>query len=399
MRRPEYFLYGSQFSLYSGKARSYLRKKGVRFEARSTYHPGYARAVAAIGHVYQPILETAAGEFVQDTTEIIDFVESRRPRPPVYPKGACQRLAALLLELYGDEGLLRPAMHYRWNFPEANDAFLAAEVARSTGPAALPLPEEDDPSAAGRVRWKLISSLMRERRLPAFGVTPASVPAIEQGYAELLDRLEAHFERYPYFLGGCPSIGDFGMIAPLYAHLGRDPEPLRLMKDRAPSVHRWVERMNAGDSDMPEFPSQPPDFLPGDEVPETLIPILRLAARDHLPQLLGIFARVEAWLAAHPEVGPGDQVPGSGTGMLVTGGPFGSHEIELGGTRIEIAVRHYSIWMAQRPLDHHASLDPADRDRADRLLQATGLHPLFDLNPSFRLERRDHREFFASPSA
>ena len=27
---------------------------------------------------------------------------------------------ALLLELYGDEGLTKPAMHYRWNLPEEN---------------------------------------------------------------------------------------------------------------------------------------------------------------------------------------------------------------------------------------------------------------------------------------
>ena len=398
MPGPDYFMYGNEFSLYSGKARSYLRKKGVSFETRSTSHPGYARAAAAIGHTYQPILETAAGEFVQDTTEIIDFVESRSPKPPVYPEGACQRLAALLLELYGDEGLLRPAMHYRWNFPDANDAFLAAEFGRGIGQTELPIPAGDDPSAAGRTRWKLVSAFMREGRVPLFGVTPASIPVIERAYAELLDRLEAHFERYPYFLGGCPSIGDFGMIAPLYAHLGRDPEPLRLMKDRAPMLHRWVERMNASDPGMPEFPDQPPAFLPQDEVPETLVSILRLAARDHLPQLLGIFASVEDWLAAHPDVGPGDPLPGPSRGMG-TQGPFGTHEIELGGVRIEIAVRHYSVWMAQRPIDHYASLDPAERERADRLLEATGLRPLFDLSPSFRIERRDHKEFFASPGS
>ena len=95
----EYFLYGSDVSLYAGKARSYLRKKGVPFEMRSTSHPGHARAIAAIGHAYQPILETAAGEFVQDTTEIIDFIEPRHPAPSVYPSGPCQRLVALLLEL------------------------------------------------------------------------------------------------------------------------------------------------------------------------------------------------------------------------------------------------------------------------------------------------------------
>ena len=34
------------------------------------------------------------------------------------------------------------------------------------------------------------------------------------------------------------SIGDFGLIAPMYAHLGRDPHPAKLMQQRAVSAHR-----------------------------------------------------------------------------------------------------------------------------------------------------------------
>ena len=89
--------------------------------------------MAAIGRAYQPILETTAGEFVQDTTEIIDFIEPRHPEPSVYPSSPCQRLVALLLELYGDEGLTKPAMHYRWNLPEENGprvGHIAAEFER-----------------------------------------------------------------------------------------------------------------------------------------------------------------------------------------------------------------------------------------------------------------------------
>jgi hypothetical protein len=85
----EYFLYGSAMSLYTGKVRSYLHKKSVPFEMRSTSHPGYARVVNTVGHAYQPILETATGEVVQDTTETIDFVEARHQERSVYPSGSC----------------------------------------------------------------------------------------------------------------------------------------------------------------------------------------------------------------------------------------------------------------------------------------------------------------------
>ena len=146
----DYFLYGSAMSFYTGKARSYLRKKGLRFEMRSTSHPGYARVVGVVGHAYQPILETAEGEVVQDTTEIIDFVESRHSLPAMYPTTPVQRLVALLLELFGDEGLVKPAMHYRWSFPEANDAFLASEFGRGISSTEIPIPDGDDPAGAAR---------------------------------------------------------------------------------------------------------------------------------------------------------------------------------------------------------------------------------------------------------
>ena len=63
--------------------------------------------------------------------------------------------------------------------------------------------------------------------------TQAVVESLYLDYLDYLDYLEAlntHFEQYPYILGWRPSIGDFGPIAPMYAHLGRDPHPAKLMQ-------------------------------------------------------------------------------------------------------------------------------------------------------------------------
>jgi len=125
---------------------------------------------------------------------------------------------------------------------------------------------------------------MRTQCIPALGVTPASAPAIEAAYQDLLEWLEAHFRIHPYLLGGSPCIGDFGMLAPLYAHLGRDPHPLELMKSRAPALHRWVERMNVADAGMAEFPDLEESYFPGDAIPESLVPILGLMAQDYMPE-------------------------------------------------------------------------------------------------------------------
>ena len=56
----------------------------------------------------------------------------------------------------------------------------------------------------------------------------------------------ALFERHlgetgvPFLLGHRPSIGDFGLLAPIYAHLYRDPVPGFILRTRW--VYKWVYR-------------------------------------------------------------------------------------------------------------------------------------------------------------
>ena len=379
MTNSPYIFYGLQVSLYAGKVRSYLRKKGLPFIERETGHPGFAAAAAKIATKKQPLVETPGGEVLQDTTEIIDFLETVHPENPVYPEGRVQHLVALLFELYGDEGLMKPAMHYRWNFPEENDAFLLAEFGRGLLPAG-------STREAGAAAAKQLQTFMRSQLVPSLGVTPESAPAIEAAYEDLLDCLEDHFRSYPYLLGGRPCIGDFGMLAPLYAHLGRDPHPLGLMKSRAPSCHRWVERMNVADAGLAEFPNTEEAYLPEDAIPETLLPILERMAEDYMPELLSIIAAVDDWLASQSELPAGAPFPAS-TQAMGTMAPIGSHRVTLRGVEIELVVQHYSIWMFQRVLDHYDALDSADRQRADELLQSTGLAPLLLARPARRIER------------
>lgn len=117
-----YRFYGAQASLYAGKIRSYLRKKQLLFEERQINHPHFQAVVAAkAGGAFQPTIETPDGTVVRDTTVIIDFLEERHPQLSVYPQGPSQKLVALIFELFGDEGLLKAAMHYRWSFPKDND--------------------------------------------------------------------------------------------------------------------------------------------------------------------------------------------------------------------------------------------------------------------------------------
>ena len=77
-----------------------------------------------------------------------------------------------------------------------------------------------------------------------FSVNPDTIPSIEAAYDEFMNLAEAHFREHPFLLGGRPTIGDYALFGPLFAHLGRDPKPLALMQKRAPALFQWLERMN-----------------------------------------------------------------------------------------------------------------------------------------------------------
>jgi hypothetical protein len=152
-----YVLIGSQHSLYTGKLRAYLRYKGIPFEELAASQELYKSVILPRTRVaFIPVLVCPLGsadspsssnrssnssgstgfdqdatpaaaassvqkteaDVLQDSHAIILQLEQVFPAHPVVPTAPQQRMAAMLLELYGDEHLLLPAMHYRWSFPE-----------------------------------------------------------------------------------------------------------------------------------------------------------------------------------------------------------------------------------------------------------------------------------------
>ena len=114
---PRTTLFGAPLSLYSGKARSYLDWKGVDYIEKLPVDPVFiSEVLPAVGRSVIPVVRLGDGTILQDTTVIIDHFEATEPGPSIYPQTPRQRLAALLLECFGDEWLVIPAMHYRWNY-------------------------------------------------------------------------------------------------------------------------------------------------------------------------------------------------------------------------------------------------------------------------------------------
>ena len=395
-----HIMYGSPVSLYSGKLRSYLRKKALPFEERLPAHPAFARdIVPAVGRVVLPVLVAPEGDVLQDTTEIIDVLEDRHPEPALVPRDPALKTVARILELYGDEGLLRPAMHYRWNFPDANDHFISLEFARMGAPAT---PDDQADTVAAPLKARM-SGL-----LPYLGITADTIPGIEGRYHELLGLLDRHFADHPYLLGLRPTIADFGFIGPLYAHLGRDPHPAALMQRQAHRVWRWVERMMAPEWTAPEFPehtfagpapsasSSPSSgqaygedglFRPA-ALPETLKDLLKMMSREHAPEL----AACVAFLDDHVRT----THPTDGAAVLGDSGKrtLGRIRFHIDGTPYEAAVRQYAVWMLNRAQDSLAALPEKERAALSRILEETGLSDLLGKCPPWRIERHAYREIW-----
>lgn len=286
-------LWGAACSYYSAKIRPYLRKKGIEYVEIHPSHPHYHNTLLPqIGYTTVPVIEFPSGEFIADSLEAIEFFEQQHPENPMIPNSKPLAAIAWLIHNYGSEGLHKPAMHYRWNTTEENREYITDEFSRwfETKPQ-----RESKPVTKG---MEFAESM--KAYLPLMGINDTTVGAIESSAQKLYDTLNAHFLEYPYILGGRPSIADFGMMAPLYAHLGRDMFSSNEVKHRSPALYRWIETMLNPTILDPELWHVPPTYFNEDQLPNTLLALLTLICDDYGPEIIATAATYHQWLKAEP---------------------------------------------------------------------------------------------------
>jgi glutathione S-transferase len=355
-----YRFYASECSYFSAKVRPALRYKRIPYVELLATPEAYRNVIRPrTGLAFIPVVVTADDETLQDTSDILDALEQRFPEPPLYPHDAVLRLLTYLFELYADEFLILPALHYRWSFPDSA-AKARADFAATNGNIEMANTFADRISGA----------------VPFVGIVPASIPAIEAHTRDLLDRLSAHLARHPYILGGRPSLADCALMGPLYAHLYLDAVPGRLLRETAPLVCHWIQRMNCPDPDAGG------EWVAADDLTPTLAPLLALIGGDAVPLLLDNLRAFDAWAATRP---PNTAEPPRGVG---------GHTTSLRGASFNRITSPYTLWMAQRPLDAYASLAAAERVAVDRSLSGSGCDALFAYRPPYRLRKRDFKLAF-----
>jgi len=346
-------LYGGAISLYTGKARAYLRYKNVPFIEQ----PITAEIIKEIGYFMIPVLETPEGKLVQDTTDIIDYLEERFPGPSIYPEDPVQKLCALLLEVYGDEWLVIPAMHYRWNY---NRDYILVEFGKNVVP---------DGSIEEQYQTGEKISAPFSGSLPILGITEDSKPAIETWYEELLGHLNQHLAKREYLFGSRPSIADYGLIGPLYAHNYRDPWSGELMRKLAPNLVRWIDMMNTPAPNGGVFETG---------IADTLLPIMQRIFRECVPVMVSTCEALATWLDENPDDTP---IPRS----------IGSFTVKIGDATPERNIFPFNQWMFQRPLNYYHSLAGEEKSGVDNFLQSIGGLELMQTQLRYQLTRENYQ--------
>ncbi len=355
-----YVLIGTEASQFSGKARAALRWKGVSFDDIVATPQVYRDLIEPkVGYGVIPVLLTDTGQAIQDSADIIDFVDRNEPAPTIHPGTPLQELVSLLLELYADEWLVIPAMHYRWSHDEAR-------IVEEFGRIARPDASQAEQFEIGQV----IANPIRDA-VPRFGVSDDTVSGIEAHYEGFLADFSAHLRTLPYVLGHRPSLGDFALFGALYGPFYRNPALVEQMRRLAPLVVAWIERVR-------DAKANAETLLPNDEAPATLYPILTRQMSEQAPVLADAVRALRDWSKAQPS---GARVKRS----------LGVHEFVIGGRRGERSILTFALWRLQRVQDHYRSLTGADRERADRLLDAVGGTALMAMELPVRLDRRDYR--------
>lgn len=262
-------IHGLDLSYFTGKLEGYLRAKGLAYQLVEMDTRAFKRCGKITGIAQMPQLELPDGRWLTDSTAIIEQFEREYPHPAIYPSDPALCFIADLLEDFGDEWLWRPAMYYRWAFTE-DARQLSDRLARGLL-RDVPLPLV--------IRRGLIKRRQRQLFLKGDGITKDTAPVVEALYLQVLAALESALAGRPFLLGQRPTQADFGFFGSMFRHFYSDPTGARLMRERAPQVLAWVERLW---SPTPAAYDQQPQPT---QLAEGLRPLLDMLCLDYLPYL------------------------------------------------------------------------------------------------------------------
>jgi glutathione S-transferase len=257
-RFPEYEmsyrLFGAESSAYSTKLRSYLKYKAMPFEwvPRTAESEGELRTHARFPTL--PILVTASGFAVHDTTPLVEALEADSPEPSATPADGATAFLSCVLEEYADVWLAKAVYHYRWG-RKKDQRIAAARALDDYYGANVP---EDRKTAEDQAIETMTS------QMKTMGLEGELGGAVEKSFKKFIKLLDDHLRKHLCLFGERPSVADFAIAGQLIQAL-KDPTPAKIIEKDGEFVAKWCEFM------ADPKPNGP--FAALDDLKETLAPL------------------------------------------------------------------------------------------------------------------------------
>lgn len=249
-----YRLFGAETSAYSTKMRSYLKYKAVAFDWVPRTQDSDAELKSLSRFPTLPVLVTASGFAVHDTTPMMEALEADSPEPSATPADPATAFLACVLEEYADVWLAKAAYHYRWT--RKKDQRLAA--ARAVDDYYTREAPENRKAAEDAAIENMLG------QMKAMGLEGEIGGAVEKSFKRFIKLLDDHLRKHLFIFGGRPSIADFAIAGQLIQMM-KDPTPAKIIEKDGEFVAKWCEFL------QDPQPSGPFEAL--DDLKETLAPL------------------------------------------------------------------------------------------------------------------------------
>lgn len=353
MSQPWIFM-GIDRSHFSAKLRPAIRYKKIHCVE---YPPDPKEIQKRTGIGFIPILISPEDETFQDSTDIIDVLETRFPEPALIPHNPVDLALCRLFELYADEFFPMVSMRTRWAFDDNEQEMRRAFAAFS----------------GSTDRGNAVADLMSSY-LPMLGVTQTTIPVIDAHAEDMLATLSRHLSDHPFLLGERMSLADCALMGPLYAHLYLDRVTRRQLYDTALEVCMWIERCNR------PVPEAMGDWFEGD-YPATLNAILDLIGQDAVPMLTDQCRGFCTWA----ETSETDEELPRGVG---------TYQTRLRNIPVEAGIRSYVSWKVQRLQDVFTNSSPDEQSRISKVFTRNHCDGILSLAEIPRLTKKKFQLVF-----
>ena len=216
-----------EISPFCRKVRKILQYKRLDYSTQN-YNGLLALKVSKLSKAAKlPVLEYA-GEWIQDSSDIAEFLEQRHPKPALFPSDLQQQVQAWLWEDWADEALYWYEVYFR---------FMDRRALQLT----LPILCANRPQFESWIIGRL-APIIYQQQLRAQGLGRLPRDRVETKFFQHLDRIEFVLSQQPWLAGPELAIADIAVAAQL-------EEILRTsnLKDRIlayPQLANWLTRMN-----------------------------------------------------------------------------------------------------------------------------------------------------------